>query len=266
MLGEDEALTVADLCSDQNSNGVHHFDEFSDHSTIGYTDDEEDDDSFLANNSLCKQHKSAMKMLDSLRKEVVQMARSDGKFETRPKKSPRDVMIDINGDNDDLSSPLGSPTLLRKTVSLSHTTPSVPTMAQRNNSACVLKVSTHSDDSTLCSLDNSIDHEMSALKEVAKDLETELREANINSVFGAIERMGNSDDPAIKNVLESEDKEVLREGIRKELESYELAQQPHRRFLDYMETFEGGSMNLKVLIAAVVFALMQRHFFSGGQE
>uniref|UniRef100_A0A6U9ZH85 Uncharacterized protein n=1 Tax=Pseudo-nitzschia australis TaxID=44445 RepID=A0A6U9ZH85_9STRA len=262
MVEEHMALTVADLCSTINeSANTSEFDDHS-HSTIDYSyiDDE---DSFLANNSLCKQHKSTIKMLDSLRKEVIQMVRSDGNYGT-PSKSPRDVTIDLNRITD-LSSPLGSPVIERDTVSLDQKVIALPSLSNKDEtSPCRCIVHASNDDGTFCSMDNSINNEMNILKEVARDLEKELKEATMNTVFEAVERIGESDDPQIRSVLESGDKDVIREGIRNEIKKQEQSeQQPvwkccYTDIKTFILSLEGGSMNIKVLIVSIAFGFMRK--------
>lgn len=271
MVEEHGALTVADLCSTSNESSSYTYGsryESDDHSS---TIDCIDDDSFLANNSLCKQHRSSLKMLDSLRKEVVQMIRSDGKnpYGT-PAASPRDVMIDLTKTNaGDFSSPLGSPVNSRRNTKLSPglVTPlSIPSLSNTENTTrCQSLVTNHgqNDDYTFCSMDDSINQEMNLLKEVATELEKELRETNINTVFEAIERIGESNNPEIKSVLMSEDRDVIREGIRNELQKEEFlyAQDSvkpfHVHLMEFVESFEGGSMNIKVLAVAIAFSLIR---------
>lgn len=65
------------------------------------------------------------------------------------------------------------------------------------------------------SLDDSLANEMNALKEVALELNRELQSAD--TVQKAIERIGNSRDPKVKSVLESDDKTVLRQMIHEEM-------------------------------------------------
>lgn len=270
MVEEHMALTVADLCSSINeSANTSEFDDHS-HSTIdySYTDDE---DSFLANNSLCKQHKSTIKMLDSLRKEVIQMVRNDSNYGT-PNKSPRDVTIDLNRITD-LSSPLGSPVLERDTVSLNQKVIPLPSLSNKEETVtapCHCIVNVNNDDSTFCSMDNSINNEMNILKEVARDLEKELKEATMNTVFKAVERIGESDDPQIRSVLESGDKDVIREGIRNEIQKQEQSEQQtfweccYTDFIAFILSLEGGSMNIKVLILSIGFGLIQKFIAAWG--
>mmetsp|Transcript_3356 Transcript_3356/g.9321 ORF Transcript_3356/g.9321 Transcript_3356/m.9321 type:complete len:277 (+) Transcript_3356:471-1301(+) len=272
MTEERAALTVADLCSTSNDSTP--TGEFGDHSTIGYDhstidydhstiDYADEEDSFLANNSLCKQHKSTIRMLNSLRREVVQMVRSDGNFET-PRHSPRNVTIDLTSVAD-ISSPLGSPILERDTVSVSKDDiTEAPSLIIKKKKSPFFS----NDESTFCSMDDSIQHEMNVLREVARDLEKELKEATMNTVFEAIERIGESDDPGTKNVLGSEDKDVIRDGIRKEIQKQELLQQ--RTVLDrlrtnivgYVESLEGDWLNVKVVMASIAVALIRKSLFA----
>jgi len=266
------ALTVADLCSN-NSTGSYHIDD--DHSATGFVD-EEDDDSFLANSSLCKQHRSTIQMLDSLRKEVVEMARGDNNYVTL-KKAPRDVTIYLNN-RTELSSPLTSPSLLSRTIiSVSNNTTPFPVLS--NCRIAPQSDTGHSrhyisgDDSTFCSMDNSINNEMNVLKEAVKDLERELKAENLNSVFEAIERIGESDDPTINNLLESEDKDIIREGIRAELLKEEQSNKPTflvHGLLDAIYFFlclvEICSTNAKMLIASIFLYWIRNYIFSWQEQ
>ena len=78
---------AGDSCS-KNVSESFHKEGNDDHSTLGVV---EDDDSFLANSSLCKQHRSTIQMLDSLRQEVVDMVRNDDVYVT-PVKSPQEMV------------------------------------------------------------------------------------------------------------------------------------------------------------------------------
>jgi len=271
MIEDQAALTVADLCGN-NSTESNHIDDIDDHSTMGFVED--DDDSFLANSSLCKQHRSTIQMLDSLRKEMVEMARSDNKYGT-PKKSPQDVTIDLNRSTE-LSSPLISPLLSRTIISMSNKNTSIPVFGKHRitphkGDTSHLLHGINSDDSTFCSMDNSINNEMYILKEVVKDLERELKAENLNTVFEAIERIGKSDDPAINSLLESEDKDVIREVIRTELLKKEQAKELTflgRHLLDIIDFFRSidvCSMNVNILIATIVLTLI-RKYISSWQE
>lgn len=271
-----------------------------DQSTIDYTygDEDDEDDSFLANNSLCRQHKSAIQMLDSLRKEVVQMVRSDDvvgsnnnlgthnhtatQTQTQsktPRRSPRNVTIDINSTTADVSSPLGSPVVDRDTVSVSSAIPAAPSLSDdrkttRTTTSTTRSCYSNNEESTFCSMDDSIEHEMNVLKEVARDLEKELQEANIHTVYQAIERIGESEDPDTKNVLDSADKNVIREGIRNELlrqEQEQLQQEQtvliffRDNVVDCVESFEGGWMNVAVLATSIAFALIRNCISAWGE-
>ena len=271
MIEGQAALTVADLCGN-DSTGSYHIDD--DHSTIRSVD-EEDDDSFLANSSLCKQHRSAIQMLDSLRKEVVEMARGDNNYVTT-KKAPRDVTIHLNN-RTELSSPLTSPSLLSRTIiSVSNNTTTFPVLTNRKltpqSDTGHSRHHISDDDSTFCSMDNSINNEMNVLKESVKDLERELKAENLNSVFGAIERIGESADPTVNNLLESEDKDTIREGIRAELlkeEQSKLSTFLERGLLDaiyfFLSIVEICSTNAKILIASI-FLYWIRNYISSWQE
>jgi hypothetical protein len=272
MIQGQAALTVADLCSN-NSIDSNHIDD--DHSTTGFVDDD-DDDSFLANSSLCKQHRSTIQMLDSLRKEVIEMARGDNNYVT-PKKAPKDVTIDLNN-RTELSSPLTSPSLLSRKIIYVSNTNITPFPVLSNHRITPQSDAGHShhyissDDSTFCSMDNSINNEMNILKEAVKDLERELKAENLNSVFEAIERIGKSDDPTINNLLESEDKDAIREGIRTELLKEEQSNKPSflgHHLLDAIHFFRRSteicSTNVKILIASI-FLYLIRNYISSWQE
>jgi len=263
MIDDQAALTVADLCE---INPI----DIDDHSNIGFVD-EDDDDSFLANSSLCKQHRSTIQMLDSLRKEVVEMTRSDNKYVT-PKKSPQDVTIDLNS-SIELSSPLISPLLSRTIISMSNKNTFVPNFS--NHKITPHKCDTghprhyaNNDDSTFCSMDHSINDDMNTLKEVVMDLERELKAENLNTVFEAIERIGKSDDPTINSLLKSEDKDVIREGICTELLKKEQSNKPTMlglHLLDASDLFriiEICSINIKILIASIVLCLIKKYVSS----
>jgi hypothetical protein len=242
------ALTVADLelCTSSNNlnddDKSHHTDEIGDdHNSIGEyvnddNDEDDDDDSFLANNSICKMHKSTIRMLDSLTDEMVEMARSDttdNKTLKRRRNSNQnndylvsDMTIDLNtnntNDNDEslMHSPLNSPMNIRNILSITkidNTTISIPRQQSFNNSKN--NYDDNDDDSTLCSIDNSINNELNALKDVAKELGKELEAENLNihTVFEAIERIGNSDDPNVKNILVSDERDIIRTCIRDEI-------------------------------------------------
>mmetsp|Transcript_3531 Transcript_3531/g.7713 ORF Transcript_3531/g.7713 Transcript_3531/m.7713 type:complete len:286 (+) Transcript_3531:158-1015(+) len=270
-------LTVDDLCINHSIDSMD-MDE-SDGQSASEIVEEEDDDSFLANNSVCKQYSSTIQMLDSLRLEVVEMTRSDGKYSTL-EHSPRDVTIDLNS-TPELSSPLTSPTLERTILNMANRGTAIPILnnkriEMRKHNTDYLRRCINSDDnstfcsttdnSTFCSMDNSIEHEMNALKEVAKDLEKELEAENLNTVFQAIERIGKSDDPTIHSVLMSGDKDLIREGIRAEVLNKQQMKTPRsvclrrRRFsiVYFFWSIEGYSANTNILIASISFGLIRK--------
>jgi hypothetical protein len=265
MIKDQAALTVTDLLNN-HSHESNRIDYTDDHSTVGCVD-EDDDDSFLANSSLCKQHRSAIEMLDSLRREVVEMVRNDDKYAT-PKKSPQDVTIDLNSSTE-LSSPLTSPLLSRTIISMNKNAQlpvfNTHSVTPHTSDSGHPRQGINSDDSTFCSIDHSIENEMNILKEVVKNLEKELKTENLNTVFEAIERIGNSDDPVINSLLHSEDKDVLREGIRTELLKKEQSIKPKfmecrlRDTVDFFWSIEIDSMNLKIFIASIVVSLIYKY-------
>ncbi len=288
MENADVALTVADLCANYDSEN-HQIDDSDDSSTIGNstidqstTDNstidnstlgfDEDDDSFIANSSLCKEHRSAIHMLNSLRREVVEMVRSDDGG-TAPKKSPRNVTIDLGRQKQLLTSPLLSPLLSRTTVPASNKYP-IPSLNDYkitpDGSECDPHHLQTSDDNTFCSMDDSIQNELKVLKAGSKDLERELEAENLDSVLEAIERIRTKSDeqvPKAKGLVSSEDEITSRERIRTEPTSGETS-------FEYSNTdsqlFDGVillrtiqnylySMNIKILIACIVIGLIREY-------
>jgi len=269
MVKDQAALTVADLCC---KNRIENNDEANiddDYSTIGSIGENEDD-SFVENNSLCKQHRTTLFLLDSLRKEVMEMVRSDDTSVT-PVKSPQDVLIDVNN-GIELASPLASPLLSRKLKSISDKDSSIQKLNDRRillhkSDSGFMSYCTNNDDSTFCSMDNSINNEMNILKEAVKDLERELRTENLNTVFEAIERIEKN--PTTDGLLELEDKDVIRERIRNELSERKNWMTPtflkHTFFetiVEFLLSTENSSMHMKILMASIFYYLIRTYMFS----
>ena len=241
------ALNVADLELYTSSNklndddGSHHTGIIDDdHNSVGRyvnddsDEDDDDDDSFLANNSICKMHKNTIQMLDSLKDEVVEMARNDTKtLRTRKRNQTEylvsDMTIDLNNDNDNsnndeslMHSPLNSPMNIRNINSIGrndNASTSIPVQSFDNSNNIGNNDSDDDDDSTMCSIDDSINNELNALKDVALELGKELEAENLNihTVFEAIDRIGSSDDPNVKNILVSDERDTIRNCIRDEI-------------------------------------------------
>jgi len=263
------ALTVADLCRE---NRIENNDEANiddDYSTIGSIGENEDD-SFVENNSLCKQHRTTLFLLDSLRKEVMEMVRSDDKSVT-PVKSPQDVLIDMNN-GIELASPLASPLLSRKLKSIADKDSSIQKLNDRRillhkSDYGFMSYCTNNDDSTFCSMDNSINNEMNILKEAVKDLERELRTENLNTVFEAIERIEKN--PTTDGLVELDDKDFIRERIRNELSERKKWMTPtflkHTFFetiVEFLLSTENSSMHMKILMASIFCYLIRTYMFS----
>lgn len=260
MLDDPVAFTVADLCSDHSAES-HRLDGIDDHSTIGYVD-EDDEDSFIANSSLCKQHRCTIHMLNSLRREVVAMARGKDNYST-PKKSPQDFTIDLTRQTD-LSSPLVSPLLARTTISLSSKNALLPSLSNHritpNESEGDPRYRKTSDDSTFCSMDYSLQNDMNNLNEVVKNLERELKAESLDTVLEAIDRIGKSEDPIRKNLFGSEDggatQAVGRTGECTYFGSQILS------IIDFFRCVLIYSMHAKILIASVAFCLIRNYLSS----
>jgi hypothetical protein len=90
--------------------------------------------------------------------------------------------------------------------------------------------SNHDHDDDEFSLDDSLVNEMNALKQVAFQLERELQSTDSRTVQKAIERIGNSQDPKIKGILESEDKVIIRKILDEEIQKNE----PQNTLLRYL--------------------------------
>lgn len=266
MVSDQAALTIADLCNNfgTESHHIEDIDELStlDHSTIDNSTIGYDDDSFIANSSLCKEHRSTIHMLNSLRREVVEMTRSDDQYLT-PKKSPQEVTIDMSRGTD-LSSPLVSPLLARTTVSLSNKNNILPSLSNHrvtpNGSENYPRHLKNSDDSTFCSMDNSIQNEMNVLKEVVKDLERELKAENLDTVFEAIERIGKSDDPIIKSLFGAEDKGASGKMSKGQSHEHVLFRYELLDSMRFLRIIWNCSMNVKILIASIVICLIRKYF------
>ena len=263
------ALTVADLCRENRIENNDKANIDDDYSTIGSIGENEDD-SFVENNSLCKQHRTTLFLLDSLRKEVMEMVRSDDTSVT-PVKSPQDVLIDVNN-GIELASPLASPLLSRKLKSISDKDSSIQKLNDRRillhkSDSGFMSYCTNDDDSTFCSMDNSINNEMNILKEAVKDLERELRTENLNTVFEAIERIEKN--PTTDGLLELDDKDVIRERIRNELSERKKWMTPtflkHTFFetiVEFLLSTENSSMHMKILMASIFYYLIRTYMFS----
>lgn len=261
MVGDPGALTVADLMgkNDSQSNLVDDIDD----STAGCADTY-DDDSFLANNSLCRQHRSAIQMLDSLRREVVEMTRGDGKSIT-PNKSPQDVTIDLTSGSTELSSPLASPVLSRPLTVIPPTDTLVPLLNNHDNKtphtaytsgsdSTHLRHFVNSDDSTFCSMDHSLNNEMNILKAAAKDLERELKAEDLNTVYEAIARIGKSDGPTNPRTHSEPCEEQSNE-------LQFLGGQILDIYFNFFRSLEIDSVNFKIMIASILVYLIQQYIF-----
>ncbi|KAG7356225.1 hypothetical protein IV203_000911 [Nitzschia inconspicua] len=113
----------------------------------------------------------------------------------------------------------------------------------------------HDDD---LSLDDSLVNEMNALKQVAWELERELNSTDLHTVQEAIERIGNSDDPKIKSVLESDDKAIIRKIIDEEIQRNEPKQQVLRYlYKAFFNTLtEDETTRLLTAVAALVWSIV----------
>lgn len=264
MVDNPSAFTVADLCSDHSTDS-HRVDSIGDHSTIDY-DDETDDDSFIANSSLCRQHRSTIQMLNSLRQEVVEMVRNEDKYST-PKKSPQDVTIDLSQQTE-LSSPLVSPLLARTTVSLTSKNALVPSLSNHRvtpyGSESHPRYPKNSDDSTFCSMDYSLENDMNNMKEVVKNLERELKAENLDTVLEAIDRIGKSDDPIIKNLFGLEEKDASQEGLldEEQLREHTSFGSQLLSIIDFFKCMIVHSTDAKILIASIILCLIYKYISS----
>ena len=291
--GGAEALTVADLedlvVDDDDDEGTE------------YTDGT-DDDSFLENSSLRKMVRNSILMLDTLADEVAGIGGDDDKKQQNndnknnnstnqkprivtPSSGIKDMTINVSfdsGNNNNnnnnkprivttrtdtssnlpmMSSPLTSPI----------STASVKKVRSKNNNSNDLPRIPDSDDNNEednqdvnddLSLDDSLANEMNALIEVAIELEKELKTQNLHTVQQVIERIGNSKDPKIKAVLESEDKKIIRNILNDEIKKNE----PQNTVLRYIyktimntltqEEEKNILLGAVVLLWAVVTALV----------
>ena len=269
MANSEVALTVADLCAnddgDSSTIGNSTIDNSTiDNSTLGF---DEDDDSFIANNSLCKEHRSAMHMLNSLRREVVEMVRSDDGCRA-PKKCPRNVTIDLGRQRELLTSPLLSPPLARTTNKYP-----IPSLDDHQitpeGSQCDPHHLQTSDDNTFCSMDDSIQNELNVLKTSSKELERELEAENLDTVLKAIERIKTKADqqPDAEVLVDSEDESARRERMHTEPArdepSFEYTIPDSQRFdgviLLWIIQNYLYSMNIKILIACIVIGLIREY-------
>mmetsp|Transcript_3885 Transcript_3885/g.10171 ORF Transcript_3885/g.10171 Transcript_3885/m.10171 type:complete len:271 (+) Transcript_3885:213-1025(+) len=263
---EDHIPYNADELYSQNGTDILHKDGIDDHSTLGFV---EEDDSFLANNSLCKQHRSTLHMLDSLRKEVVNMVRNDDPS-AASNKSPPDVTIDLSNSTD-ISSPLVSPLLSRRITPISSNNRGVPnlinnTITPSSNTGPPPQYP-NNDDATFCSMDHSINNEMEVLKEVSKDFEQELKAENLDTVFEAIERIGKSDNATRDGFSDIRDTDVIGETTHNEILNYEQKNYTliDRRLLDAMDFFrsiEWYSTNIKFLVASIIISFLHKYILS----
>ncbi len=116
------------------------------------------------------------------------------------------------------------------------------------------------DDGDSFSLDDSLANEMNALKEVALELRKELQSTDMHAVQEAIERIGNSQDPRIKAVLESEDKKIIRRILDDEIQKNE----PQNTVLRYiykatMNTLtQEETTHLLIAVAVLVWSIVIR--------
>jgi hypothetical protein len=108
------------------------------------------------------------------------------------------------------------------------------------------------------SLDDSLVNEMNALKQVAFELERELQSTDSHTVQKAIERIGNSQDPKVKGILESEDKVIIRKILDDEIQKNE----PQNKLFRYlykavMNTLtEDETTHLLVAIVLIVWSIV----------
>jgi hypothetical protein len=108
------------------------------------------------------------------------------------------------------------------------------------------------------SLDESLANEMKALKQVALEIERELQSTDSHTVQEAIERIGNSQDPHVKGILESEDKVIIRKILDEEIQRNE----PKNKLLRYlykavMNTLtEEETTHLLVAVASLVWSIV----------
>jgi hypothetical protein len=191
------ALTVADLHSLNDDDG----------SSLCT-----DDDSYIGNSSLRRMVSSSFEMLECLASEVADMSRS----ELRPKTTTtvaraekddlRDMTIDVSFQGNDQGRQSGNCHRMTndhfpfegRTAATTRCPPPIGSSGLNY---------VHDDD---LSLDDSVAHEMKALKEATLELRRELKSHNSRTVLDAIERIGNSNDPNLNGVLESGDKEIIR--------------------------------------------------------
>lgn len=168
-----------------------------------------DDDSYLGNSSLRNMVTSSFQLLDNLTSEVADMSRD----ESRPKivtptyqNDPRDMTINVSFEGRNNTSRTGDNESHRPWMNL-------PSSNTYDDNRMV-------DDDDM-SLDDSVATEMKVLKQVALELEKALNSQDIRMVQRAIERIGNSSDPKLKNVLESDDKEIIRKILEDEMRKNE---------------------------------------------
>jgi hypothetical protein len=192
------ALTVADLHDPDESN-------IGDDSSVCT-----DDDSYLGNSSLRNMVTSSLQLLESLTSEVAELSKEDSHptvVTPTYQDDPRDMTIDVSFRSKNYNKSTTGDNASNRTR-----------MTQPTSNTYDVNRIVDDDD---VSLDDSVSTEMKALKEVASELEKALKSQDIRIVQKAIERIGNSTDPKLKNVLESDDKEIIRRILDDELKKGE---------------------------------------------
>jgi len=233
-------------------------------------------------------------MLDSLTDEVVEMARGNNATTTTTldKNSGRNINMTIHLNNSTrLSSPLSSPMYIQNILSITKevntNVPRPPYSSSNSNSNINSNSNSNNifdksrgsygqydnddddddnndDNSTMCSIDNSIHNELNALKEVATELEKELEEENLNTVFEAIERIGNSDNQNVKNALDSEKKDLIRECIRDEIrknkqKNFFILRYCRLGITSIIRTFEVNTKSIIILVVSIILGLVLKY-------
>ena len=107
---------------------------------------------------------------------------------------------------------------------------------------------------------------MNAMKEVAKDLQRELKAENLDTVFEAIERLGKGDDSVMKSLFGSENENASRENNSDEFVNKEqwygsllILNQLFHNIGFFLRMIWNCSMNVKILIGSIVIGLMHRY-------
>ena len=190
----------------------------------------------------------------------METAKSDDKYLT-PKESPQDVTIDLSRDTE-LSSPLISPLFSRTTVSFFNRNTLLPSLS--NHRVTPHRSESHSwhiknsDDSTFCSMDNSIRNE--CFERICEGCKTRVGSRKFGYCFRSDrERIGKADGPIIKSLFGTEDRGVSRESLQLELSSKEQHEPKFfgRQILGNIGNFfmfiRNCSMSVKILIASIVF-------------